>query len=407
MARDIEWRKKEESLEEIIKKYPELPKSFILKVDIYRRGVIFSDTAKALADPKIHQLNEVNVPVGLTLNDGSTLVGVYYDFSQAQRDPYLVDAIDGKAYITDNGKALAEVGYWEKPDFFDKKASNGVSFSYYVGARPQRIDVSLCRYCHFWDAPGEGCKYCSQAPDFKRSGRKDEIDNFQYIGEAVKEALKQKGRYSSVLFVGGSILSGKELLDDEADGYIRLIKLVGENFEPGKRFPSQLLATAFNEKQLERIYNNTGIMTYTTDLEILNEEKFNWVCPGKAKHIGYREWKRRLFAAVDIFGRGNVNSGVVLGCELAQPNGFKSEEEAYQAVVETAQELAANGVGLAANVWRSLTNSIFQYQNTPSLDYYVRAFKAFDDLHHKHHLGRFIDDYRRCGMHPGNDLVRI
>lgn len=407
MARDTEWRKKELSLDDVIEKYPELPKSFILKVDVYRRGVVYSESAKALADPKIHQLNEANVPVGLTLNDGSTLVGVYYDFSQAQRDPYLVDAIDGEAYITDNGKRLAEVEYWEKPDFFDKKASNGVPLSVYAGARPQRLDLQLNAYCHFWDVPGEGCKYCSWTPEYKLKGCTCEQKDIKYVAEAVKEALKQKGRFSSIMITGGSIISGDDILEDEVDGYIKLWQMIGENFEPGKRFPSQLIASAFNERQLEKLYNNTGLMTYTTDLEILDEEKFNWVCAGKARIIGYQEWKRRLYAAVDIFGKGNVNSGIVLGCELAQPNGFKSEDEAYKAIVETAEELAEHGVGLGANVWRSLTHSVFQYQNTPTLDYYVRAFKAFDEFHHKYRLGRFIDDYRRCGMHPGNDLVRI
>lgn len=407
MARDTEWRQREESLDEIIAKNPDLPEIFIKKVDVYRRGVIFSDAAKAKIDPKIHQLNGAGIPDGFLLNDGSILVGVYYDFSQAQREPYLVDVINDRIVITDQGKEILEVEYWEKPDFYDKLASNGEPLSKYATARPQRLNIQLSAYCHFWDKPGEGCKYCSWTPEFKLKGCTQEQQELKYIDEAVREALKQKGRYSAILMTGGSILSGKELLDDEVDGYIRLWQLVGQYFEPGKRFPSQLIATAFNEKQLERLYNNTGLITYTTDLEILNEKVFNWVCEGKANHIGYQEWKRRLYAAVDIFGRGNVNSGIVLGCELAQPGGFSSEAEALAAVTETAHELAEHGVGLGANVWRSLTHSVFQYQNTPSLDYYVKAFKKFDEFHHEYQLGKFIDDYRRCGMHPGNDLVRI
>ncbi len=407
MARDLEWRKKEPSLDDIINKYPELPRSFILKVDVYRRGVLFSENALKLADPDVHQLNKDGIPDGLTLNDGSFLVGVYYNFAEAQRDPYLVDEIDGKAYITDEGKKLAEIEYWEKPDFYNKKASNGIPLSFYATARPQRLDIQLNAYCHFWDKPGEGCKYCSWTPEYKLKGCTEERKNDKYVDEAIREAFKQTGRFSAVMMTGGSILSGKELLDDELEGYIKRLQLVGQYFEPGKRFPSQVIATAFNERQLERLYNETGIMTYTSDLEILHEETFNWVCEGKARHIGYKEWKRRLYGAVDIFGKGNVNSGLVLGCELAQPNGFKSEDEAFTAVVETVHELSEHGVSLGANVWRSLTHSIFQYQNTPTLDYYVRCFKAFDELHHRYKLGRFIDDYRRCGMHPGNDLVRI
>lgn len=421
MAQDVEWRKKEPGLKDVIKKYSELPQTFILKVDVQRRGIIYTESAKALLNPDIHQIQQINgrngggmtlskdyAPVGLSLKDGSLLISGYdFDLSKMQRDPYVVDAINGKPYITDDGEVFEEVSFWEKPDFYDKKASNGIPMYTYATARPQRLDINMSAYCHFWDKPGEGCKYCPFTPNYKKSGRTNERHDPQLIAETVKEALKQKGRFSAILLTGGSVLSGKEVLDDEVDGYIELLQLIGENFEQGKRFPSQLIATAFNEKQLERLYNKTGLMTYTADLEILNEEKFNWICEGKAKHVGFQEWKRRLYVAVDIFGRGNVNSGCVLGCELAQPNGFVTEDEAYSAVVETATELAEHGVGLGANVWRAASNSILQNQKTPTLDYFIKTYKAFDELHHKYQLGKYIDDYRRCGMHPGNDLVRI
>lgn len=418
MARDQEWRKKEPSLKEVIQKYPSVPSILITKIDAQRRGVVYSEAAKKLVNPEIHQTyswlrrpGAEKIPEGLSLRDGSFIVfnGLNFDtdFSKSQRDPYVIDAIDGKAYITDQEDVLEEVTFWEKPDFFDKTASNGVSFRVYAGGRPQRLDFNLNGWCHFWDQPGEGCKYCSLAPNYKKSGRTEEQNDLKYVREAAREALKQKGRYSSILFSGGSILSGEELLDDELNGYIRLIQAVGENFEPEKRFPSQLISSAFNERQLEKLYNSTGLMTYTTDLEILDEEKFNWICPGKARNIGYQEWKRRIYAAVDIFGRGNVNSGIVLGAELAKPNGFATEDEAYERITETAQELGEHGVSTAAAIWKAAENSIFQNQDTPTLDYYIRTVKRLDEIHHQNHLGRYIDDYRRCGNHPVYDLLRI
>lgn len=418
MAKDPEWRKKEPSLKEIIAKYPTLPKSFILKVDVFRRGRIFTEAAKKLADPKIHQLvkekpfdsNSDWEPAGLIMRDGSILVagsGRDFDFNKTQRDPYVIDVVDGKVYITDEGEVLEEVEYWEKPDFYDKLASNGKPLQTYATARPQRLDIQLSSYCHFWDTPGEGCKYCAYTPNFNLSGQKEYVKDIKYIREAVAEALKQKGRYSAIMLVGGSILSGRELFDDEVDGYIELLQMIGEFFEPGKRFPSQLISSAFNEKQLEKIYNNTGIMTYTPDIEVLNEEKFNWICAGKANKVGYEEWKRRAYKAVEIFGWGNVDSGLCFGVELAKPYGFATEDEAFEAVVEQAEELAVHGVSLGANVWRNTPHTVFQDQVTPSLDYFIRSYKAFDELHHKYKLGRFVDDYRRCGMHPGLDLARI
>jgi hypothetical protein len=418
MSYESDWRNKELSLEEVTEKYPDVPPSLILKVDVQRRGVDYTEAAIAKLDPAIHQTNQGGdvaglrtgkkfAPESLLMKDGSLLIMSYdFDENNAQRDPYIVDVVDDHIVITDEGKVLEEVWYWEKPDFFDKKTSGGEPMSNYVTARPQRLDISLSKYCHFWDRPGEGCKYCCWTPNFKKSGCTEARNNVKYVGEAVREALKQKGRYSSVLLTGGSILGGDEILEDELDGYIELMQVVGENFST-KRFPSQVISSAFNERQLTRLYEETGLMTYTTDIEVLDKEKFNWVCAGKAKHIGYDEWKRRLFAAVDIFGKGNVTSGVVLGCELAKPNGFESEDEAYKHIIEEAEDIISHGIALAANVWRAAPGSVFQNQATPSLDYYIRAYREFDRLAHKYNVNPYTDDFRRCGAHPGMDLLRI
>jgi hypothetical protein len=418
MSYESDWRNKELSLEEVTEKYPDVPPSLILKVDVQRRGVDYTEAAIAKLDPAIHQTNQGGdvaglrtgkkfAPESLLMKDGSLLIMSYdFDENNAQRDPYIVDVVDDHIVITDEGKVLEEVWYWEKPDFFDKKTSGGEPMSNYVTARPQRLDISLSKYCHFWDRPGEGCKYCCWTPNFKKSGCTEARNNVKYVGEAVREALKQKGRYSSVLLTGGSILGGDEILEDELDGYIELMQVVGENFNT-RRFPSQVISSAFNERQLTRLYEETGLMTYTTDIEVLDKEKFNWVCAGKAKHIGYDEWKRRLFAAVDIFGKGNVTSGVVLGCELAKPNGFESEDEAYKHIIEEAEDIISHGIALAANVWRAAPGSVFQNQATPSLDYYIRAYREFDRLAHKYNVNPYTDDFRRCGAHPGMDLLRI
>ncbi|MCD8152801.1 MAG: radical SAM protein, partial [Clostridiales bacterium] len=169
--------------------------------------------------------------------------------------------------------------------------------------------------------------------------------------------------YTSVFLTGGSILDGEELLDGEVEQYINILKVVGKNFG-GRRFPSQLIGTAFSKKQLQRIHDETGLMSYTADIEVLNEELFNWICPGKAAKIGYQEWKERLYQAVDIFGRGYVNTGLVAGVEMAKPRGFATEEEALEKVLEEAEELARHGVSPVACVWNIAPGSVFFDQIT-------------------------------------------
>lgn len=416
-ARDVEWRKKEPSLKEVQQKYSDLPKSWILKADLQRRGLDYTEQAIKRIDPTIHSINQQGanllrlnqdyVPEGLIMRDGSYLVisNFDYDNSTPQREPYIIDVVDDKLVVVDEGEVLEEIqGFWEKPDFYDKKASNGEPLSTYVQSRPQRLDITVKSYCHFWDKPGEGCKYCPMSPNFKISGRQEEQYDLKYYSEAIAEALKEKGRNTSILISGGSVLSGKEVLDDELDMYIELLKELGKYFDG--RFPSQLISSAFNERQLQRLYDETGLLTYTTDIEVLNKELFEWICAGKANHIGYDEWKRRLFAAVDIFGEGNVTSGVVLGVELAKPKGFKTEDEAFQAITEEAESIISHGIALAANIWRPAPRSILQNQDTPTLDYFVRTYREFNRLQKKYIKNQYTDDFRRCGAHIGLDLMR-
>lgn len=416
-ARDENWRKKEPSLKEVKEKYSDLPATWVLKADIQRRGLWYSKAAVEKIDPEIHAVhqdttdlfrNNVDyVPEGLIWKDGSYLVANFdFDNKSPQRDPYVIDVVDDQLVVVDQDEVIETIeGFWEKPDFYKKKASNGETLSKYIQSRPQRLDITVNKYCHFWDCPKEGCKYCPLTPSYKASGCTEEQNELKYLREAFAEALKQKGRFTSIMLTGGSILSGKELLDDELESYIRVLKMLGEFFKT-RRFPSQLISSAFSERQLERLYEETGLSMYTTDIEVFNEDKFNWICMGKANKIGYQEWKRRLIAAVDIFGKGNVSSGAVLGVELATPNGFTSEDEAFKAVTEEAESIISHGIALAANIWRPAPKSVFQNQNTPSLDYFVRVYREFDRLQRKYCPNPYTDDFRRCGAHIGLDLMR-
>jgi len=412
---DKEWRKKEPSLKDVLASHKDVSPFVIIKTDVQRRGIYYTKKAIEAVNLEIHQTEQREfslekadaTPASLLLRDGTSIVTGGVGFTETKREPYTVDVIDGKIVLVDEGEIIEEVEYWEKPDYYNKLTSSGKPMWQIVGARPQRLHILPSHYCHFWDKPGNGCKYCGIGATYhqnkdKKPPRLDVND----VAETVKEALKQPGRYTSVMLTGGSILSGKELLDDEVDFYIEILQAVGENLKVDK-FPSQLNGTAFNEKQLRRLYENTGLTSYTTDLEVFDEEKFKWICPGKAEFIGYEEWKNRLYKAVEIFGRGNVNTGIVGGVEMATPHGFKTEEEALQAAFEEADKLGSQGVSVKFDVWNVVPGSIFFQQTSPSLEYYVKLAKGFEDIRRKYDFNIDMDNYRRCGNHPNTDLARI
>ena len=69
MARDKNWREKELSLDEVIEKYPDVPPIWVLKVDVQRRGVIYTEAAKSRINPEIHQVNQGTIAGFRTTQD--------------------------------------------------------------------------------------------------------------------------------------------------------------------------------------------------------------------------------------------------------------------------------------------------------------------------------------------------
>jgi hypothetical protein len=345
-----------------------------------------------------------NTPFSLLLRDGTSVL-TNTGAVATKREPMIVDVVDDKIMLLDGDDPLEEVFYWEKPAFYDEVTSSGKPMWHIAWARPQRIDLNPNQFCQFWETPGHGCKYCAIAATYKKNDKPQFID-LKDISETVAEALKEDGRFTSIFLTGGTILNGNKLLDDELDNYIRILKEIGKNFG-GKRFPSQLIATAFDRQQLQRLYDETGLMSYTADIEVLDEKLFGWICPGKAARIGYREWKERLYQAADIFGRGYANAGIVAGVEMARPEGFTDEEESLGKMLEEAEDLAKNGVSVVECVWNVAPGSIFFNQTTPSLEYYVRLAKGLDGLRRQYNINIDMDNYRRCGNHPDTDLSRV
>ncbi|HEX9240936.1 MAG TPA: radical SAM protein [Anaeromyxobacter sp.] len=404
------------SLDEACAKHPDVPRLVVVKTDVQRRGVYYTDAALERLDPERHQTTGTHLfgvrdglttarPESLLLRDGSSIVTTPTPIEQG---PYVVDFVDGRLALVDGGRPVEEVEYWPRPDFYGKTTRSGLPMRFVVSARPQRLNVFPYRHCHFWN-DDEGCLFCDIVPQLRRGkddhgvpARLDPED----VRETVAEALKEPGRFVGMCITAGSNTRGAAPFDDEVEYYVEILRAIGASFD-APRFPSQLIGTAFTEAQLERLHRETGLMAYTADVEVLDERLFGWICPGKARWIGYREWKRRLVAAAKIFGRGRVNTGIVAGVELAQPHGFTSEDGALQAVLSEAEGLAAEGVSTVFIVWSPRPASALGDQRNASLDYYLRLAKGLHGLRLKYRLPIEFDDYRHCGNHPDTDLSRL
>ncbi len=397
----------------ICEKYQDISHFIILKIEAHRRGIVFSKEALDTVKLDFHQVKQRSItretfsrlPVSLLMRDGTSIISRPPGNRVASFPPPLkVDYINDKLMLCDCGVPIEEVFFWEAPDYYKYNTSTGTPMWKIASARPQRIDINPYQKCDFWGNYGR-CKFCEIGSTYSKSNKLKRLELVD-IYETVKTALKEKGRFSSLMMTGGACLSGDKLFQDEVDYYINIFKKIAPLFKTYK-FPSQLIGVAYEREQLEQIYSETGLMSFTADIEVLDEKLFEWVCPGKSKTIGYGRWKERLFEARDIFGIGYVNTGIVGGVELAHPNGFKNEEIAINKTLQEAESLMRNGVNVVSCVWRVAEGSHFKNQTPPSLDYYVSLAKGLFDLRIKYNLCNEMDDYRRCGNHPDTDLGRI
>jgi hypothetical protein len=411
---------RELTFKDCVEKYPDVPKFIVLKLDAQRRGVTFTDRAlEAAQDPKYQHAGpaiygraetiQKRYPGPLILRDGTSIITSYGGGGESEIQPYSIDLLDSKFMIVDEGESVEEVDFCPRPDFYGKKTSRGVPMENIMSTRPQRLEINPYGYCHFWD-DGNQCQFCSVVSDLTdqikgKTGRKPKVKP-EDLYETVREAIKEPGRYSQINMTGGSDPRGDQPFDTEVNRYIKTLQAIGKNFK-SRRFPSQLIASAFSKDQLVRLYEETGLATLCVDIEVWDERLFKWICPGKEKWIGRQGWIDSLLNAVEIFGWGNVYTNFVAGCEMAEPHGFKSMDEALKSNFEGCEFFAKQGISMLSIVWRPGAGSCFEGQKQPPLEYYVRLVQGLHEIKQAHGLTVDNDDFKHCGNHGDSDLNRL
>src|SRR6266540_4056301 len=209
-------RESELTLAEVVDKYPDVPRLIALKIDVQRRGVHYTERAESVVDSSIHQMRSPYIfgsrdgeikplPESLLLRDGTSILT---DPTPLEQDPYLVDLVDGKLALVDNGEVVEFIDLWPKPNYYDKKTSSGIPMSHIASARPQRLNIFQSSFCHFW-ADKKESRFCDIVNHTKQ--QKDALGvptrlKAQDVFETVREAIKEPGRFTSFCLTAGSVI---------------------------------------------------------------------------------------------------------------------------------------------------------------------------------------------------------
>jgi hypothetical protein len=397
-------------LEDLVHRFPHIPREAVLKEDLLRTGIDFD--ASALTDneagdvkPKSYfifsfdhrplaELGEAATrrpPEEVALTGGPfglrrTIVSVRMN----PGSPYRISGDgDGGLALWLDGARFADVSLPEMPAYYRTPLSNGKSVMEIAPTIQwgYLIYLTVLRLCQYFGAKEE-CKFC----DINHNWRQHKQAGRPYTGvkpvEEVLEALEiidrfdTEGTSHAYTLTGGSVTSKVEGLA-EAEFYGRYAQAIEERF-PG-RWIGKVVAQAL-PKEEARIFREHGIRIYHPNYEVWDERLFKIVSPGKQRYVGREEWHRRILDARDVFGARYVIPNFVAGVEMARPYGFAEVDEAIESTREGLEFFMSRGVTPRFTTWCPEPTTPLGKANPEGapLEYHVRLLEIYRETMEKH-----------------------
>ncbi|MEV5689660.1 radical SAM protein [Micromonospora globbae] len=390
-------------IEDLMGRFPHVPREAVIKEDLLRGGLAFDDSAltdneNGEVKPKSYfifsfdhrTLPELGAAALRRPPEEIVLTGGPYELRRTvvsvrtnPDSPYRVKPDeDGRLRLFLDGRAIAEVGLPPMPDYYRHTLANGKSVME-VAPTIQwgyLIYLTVFRVCQYFGAKEE-CQYC----DINHNWRQHKKAGRPYTGvkpvDEVLEALAIIDRYDTArasqayTLTGGSITSKVDGLA-EADFYGRYAQAIEERF-PG-RWIGKVVAQALPREDVQR-FHDYGIRIYHPNYEVWDKRLFELYCPGKERYVGREEWHRRILESAEVFGPRNVIPNFVAGVEMAAPHGFTSVDEAIDSTAEGLQYFMSRGITPRFTTWCPEPTTPLGRANPQGapLEYHIRLLEVY------------------------------
>ncbi|MEV0902724.1 radical SAM protein [Actinoplanes sp. NPDC049802] len=390
-------------VEDLMGRFPHVPREAVIKEDLLRGGLAFDDSA--LTDnengdvkPKSYFIFSFDHRTLPELGEAAlrrppeeiVLTGGPYDLRRTvvsvrinPASPYRVKpGDDGRLKLFLDGREIADVGLPPMPDYYRHTLTNGkqvmevaptIQWGYLVY-------LTVFRVCQYFGAKEE-CQYC----DINHNWRQHKAAGRPYTGvkpvDEVLEALAIIDKYDTAktshayTLTGGSVTSKVDGLA-EADFYGRYAQAIEERF-PG-RWIGKVVAQALPKEDVQRFYDY-GIRIYHPNYEVWDKYLFERYCPGKERYVGREEWHRRILTSAEVFGPRNVIPNFVAGIEMAAPFGFTTVDEAIASTTEGLQYFMSRGITPRFTTWCPEPTTPLGKMNPEGapLEYHIRLLEAY------------------------------
>ncbi len=417
--------KGEQRIAELSGKFPNIPRSIILKNDVMREGTCYTDDlreAGSYACPHFlvwnpdHPWNPLidgkencevmSIPWKFDLADQTPIVVRYSPTS-----PYTIrKREDGQYMLHRDGEPIEEVFFEESPKWIWENTADGTMMgSIFMSWTREAVLGCALRFCEYTKS-GDQCVYCcldSNVDQFKEMGFKYSLGVKPELAvEAYKAACAEIGSIRNVAFTGGSLLK----TDQEIEKYIALFGALSKaREEMGEKTIFSACITAPPDRERLQALKDAGLDTIAPNMDCWEEKLWPVIVPGKHKFVGRQFWIDSILMSREIFDEGNVGTIFVSGPEMAEPHGFKSLEEGVESWVRCFDWCLSNRIYPSHVVWQTEVGSPWADKEPPPTEYFLAVDQERFKLVEKHNIDNIFHHYyfRAQAWQTGCDWRRL
>lgn len=289
--------------------------------------------------------------------DDETVVRVH----RRADSPYELTFPDGSLAVATSPGVFWPVRLSSRPRFYDLQLSDGSFGNQHCQINGgDRLNVYAFNFCAFTKR-GVACQFCNVSDSghsLETSLRKQAAK----VARVVHAALAERA-FNHFCFSGGAFPDTNK----GAQVFLDICAAIRE--ETGLSvLEGDISLVPPDDLAYIDLLTQTGVTTLSMNLEVLDEQLFSQICPGKDE-IGLYHYNAAFERAVKCFEYGNVRSNLVLGLESL--SSFK----------RGTRRLAEMGVVPTTNVYWQSTAQYLRHLEAEQLDYYREAYRWLGELY--------------------------
>lgn len=216
--------------------------------------------------------------------------------------PYTVASNNGALYLEKDGARILKVAFPPAPRFYALKTEDGIPYKKIALLHGKNCLASTVHQdCIYWNSPLR-CKFC---------GIRVSLENGQTVrnksGGQLAEVAAKASELDHVSHV--TLTTGTS---DAADKGIQQLAHVAAAIKKKTVLPIHVQCEPPSDlRYLDRLYEN-GVDTVGIHVESFDPQVLSRIAPAKAR-IGMDSFKRTWKRAVELFGRNQVSSFIIVG----------------------------------------------------------------------------------------------